>query len=144
MSYPGDEVGNALFDIDLLEEEKINPYSDSFTESEFRKIFPSTVHTFTGVDYIEYFKEMCACECEIILSNDPTYCLKYTKVVIAADIHSRHRTSAKLVKAGATKVLTLDKIMNASINGSGYHDEFGLLGSNLARDNSVKLFPRAT
>ena len=146
LSYPGDEVGNKLVSpdefLDKLMEHNINPYKDIFTEAEFKKIFPNTIHQFTGVDYIEFYKETAECDCEIILANDPTAILKYTDNVIVASIHERKRNKKVLEKAGAKKVYCLDELMTASVDGSGYNDKFGLLGSNLATTNSVKLFPR--
>ncbi len=144
LSYPSDEVGNPLFDINLLDEKGINPYVNSYTEEEFRKVFPKTVHPFTGVDYIDYYKQLGGENCEIILSNDPVEMLKYTDTVICADIHSRNRTKKVLLKNGAKNVMTMADIMNAPVDGSGYHDTYGLYGSNLATDDSVKLFPRDT
>ena len=123
-------------------EKNINPYKDVFTEAEFKKIFPNTVHEFTGVDYIQFYKETAECDCEIILANDPAAILKYTDNVIVASIHERKRNKKILEKAGAKKVYCLDELMTASVDGSGYNDKFGLLGSNLATTNSVKLFPR--
>ena len=146
LSYPGDEVGNKLISpdefLDKLMEKNINPYKDVFTEAEFKKIFPNTVHEFTGVDYIQFYKETAECDCEIILANDPAAILKYTDNVIVASIHERKRNKKILEKAGAKKVYCLDELMTASVDGSGYNDKFGLLGSNLATTNSVKLFPR--
>ena len=142
LSYPGDEVGNKLISPDALLDTDINPYKDVFTEAEFRKYFPNTVHEFTGVDYIKYYKEACECECEIILANDPRAILKYTDNVIIASIHERKRNKKILEKAGVKKCYCLDELMTAPVDGSGYNDKFGLLGSNLATDNSVKLFPR--
>ena len=142
LSYPGDEVGNKLISPDLLLDTGINPYTDVFTASEFKKIFPNTVHEFTGVDYIEYYKNACECECEIILANDPRAILKYTDNVIVASIHERKRNKKILLKSGVKKVYCLDEILTESVDGSGYNEKYGLLGSNLATDNSVKLFPR--
>ena len=142
LSYPGDEVGNKLISPDELFDSGVNPYADVFTDAEFKKIFPNTVHEFTGVDYIEFYKNTCECECEIILANDPKAILRYTDSVIVASIHERHRNKKALLKAGAKKVYCLDELLTESIDGSGYNEKFGLLGSNLATDNSVKLFPR--
>lgn len=142
LSYPGDEVGNKLISPDLLFDSGINPYTDVFTAKEFKKIFPNTVHEFTGVDYIEFYKNACECECEIILANDPTAILRYTDSVIIASIHERKRNKKLLLKKGAKKIYCLDEILTESVDGSGYNEKFGLLGSNLATDNSVKLFPR--
>lgn len=142
LSYPSDEVGNPLITIDQLEQSKLNPYTDVVTESEFRKIFPKLSHPFTGVDYIYLYKEATGNTCEIILGNKAEEILKYTKKVICGDIHTRNKTKKKLVSAGAEQVVSLDEILTSSIDGSGYNDKYGLLGSNLATDNSVKLFPR--
>ena len=143
LSYPGDEVGNKLIDLALCDEKGVNPYIDSFDEAQFRAIFGNeTVHSFTGVDYIEYYKSLVP-NCEIIFSNDPAFILKYTDKVLTCDIHSRRRTQALLNKAGAKPCLRLDEIMTAPVDGSGY-SEFGLLGSNKATEDSVKLFPRDT
>ena len=142
LSYPGDEVGNKLISPDELFDSGVNPYADVFTAEEFKKIFPNTVHEFTGVDYIEFYKNTCECECEIILANDPKAILRYTDNVIVASIHERHRNKKALIKAGVNKVYCLDELLTESVDGSGYNEKFGLLGSNLATDNSVKLFPR--
>lgn len=142
LSYPGDEVGNKLISPDLLFDSGVNPYADVFTAAEFKKIFPNTVHEFTGVDYIEFYKNTCECECEIILANDPKAILKYTDSVIVASIHERARNKKILLKNGVKKVYCLDELLTESVDGSGYNEKFGLLGSNLATDNSVKLFPR--
>jgi len=143
LSYPRDEVGNQLVDISTCDEKGVNPYTDSFSEKEFRDIFGmETLHPFTGVDYIEYYKEI-AKNCEIIFSNDPTHILKYTKNVLCCDVHTRHRTQKLIVAAGADKCLRLDDILCESVDGSGF-SEYGLLGSNIANDERVKLFPRDT
>lgn len=143
LSYPCDEVGNNLVDVDECDEKGVNPYTDNFTEAEFREIFGDrTVHRFTGVDYINYYKSIGE-NCEIIFSNDPAYILGYTKKVLACDIHSRFRTQRRLQKAGAELVLRLDEIMTEPVDGSG-SSEYGLLGSNKATEDSVKLFPRDT
>lgn len=140
-SYPGDEVGNKLISVDELFDSGINPYQDVFTLAEFKKIFPNTVHEFTGVDYLQYYKDISECECEIILANDPRAILKYTDNVIVASIHERKLNKKRLLQAGAKKVYCLDELMTSPVDGSGYNDKYGLLGSNLATDNSVKLFP---
>ncbi len=140
-SYPGDEVGNKLISVDELFDSGINPYQDVFTLEEFKKIFPNTVHEFTGVDYLQYYKDISECECEIILANDPRAILKYTDNVIVASIHERKLNKKRLLQAGAKKVYCLDELMTSPVDGSGYNDKYGLLGSNLATDNSVKLFP---
>ncbi len=142
LSYPSDEVGNPLISWELLDEKKVNPYTDVFTEEEFRAVFGKVVHPFTGVDYIEYYRELTNGKGKIILANDPRVILGYTKNVITADIHTRFRSKKRLLEAGAEKVIGLDEILSASVNGSGYHPKYGLLGSNLATDNTVKLFPR--
>jgi len=140
LSYPSDEVGNSFITPDKLMESGINPYTDVFTGAEFHQKFGDVRHTFTGVDYIEYYEKMTGCE--VILANNPTEILKYTKNVICADIHSRFRTKKIIQNAGAQKVITLDEVLNESIDGSGYNERFGVLGSNLATENSIKLFPR--
>ena len=141
LSYPSDEVGNHLVDIELLDNLAINPTIKSFTHAEFKKLFPQAKHVFTGIDYLEYYKGLSD-NIEIVLSNDPSYILKYTTSVITADIHSYKRTQRILKLAGAKKIFGLSDILNKSIDGSGYHSEFGLLGSNMSTENSVKLFPR--
>ena len=109
LSYPGDEVGNKLISPDELFDSGVNPYADVFSEEEFRKIFPNTVHEFTGVDYIDFYKKTCECDCEIILANDPKAILRYTDNVIVASIHERHRNKKALIKAGVKKVYSLDE-----------------------------------
>ncbi len=142
LSYPTDEVGNPLISIDKLDQANINPYSDSFTEAEFRQVFPEIKHPFTGMDYVQLYRETAVCETEIILANRPEAILKYTDYVINADIHTRRRTKRILLEKGAKKVCSLDEFLTESIDGSGFNENYGLLGSNLATDNSVKLFPR--
>ena len=142
LSYPGDEVGNKFFKQDELFNSGINPYTDVFTEEEFRKKFPNIIHEFTGVDYIDLYRKTTECECEIILANDPRAILKYTDNVIVASIHERKINKKLLEKAGVKKIYCLDELMTESVDGSGYHEKYGLLGSNLATDNSIKLFPR--
>jgi len=144
LSYPSDEVGNHLIDLDTMDEKGVNPYSDVLTEEKYRELFGYRKHTFTGVDYVEYYKDLikgCGCEVEIVFANDPRAILDYTKNVINCDIHSRERTK-RLLKAKGAKVLGLDEIMTASINGSGYNEKYGLLGSNKATEDKIKLFPR--
>ena len=145
LSYPSDEVGNHLVDLDMLDEKGINPWTDVLTEKDFRDLFGSSKHAFTGIDYIEYYKSLAAefgTECEIIFSNKPETILSYTKNVLACDIHSRIRTKKILKANGAKKVYSLDNLLNESIDGSGYNKEFGLLGSNTSTDDGMKLFPR--
>lgn len=141
LAYPSDEVGNSFVTPEQIIDKGINPYVDVFTADEFKKTFGDVRHTFTGVDYIEYYQTMGG-NCEVILANNPVEILKHTKYVINADIHSRFRTKNALVKAGAEKVVSLHEILNKSVDGSGYNAEYGVLGSNLATENSVKLFPR--
>ena len=142
LAYPSDEVGNTMISLDDVDAHGVNPYSDCFTEAEFRNIFgDDTKHVFTGVDYIEYYKSL-GDNIEVIFANDPTYILKYTSQVIAADIHSRARTKRRLKAAGAGAVYGLDELLNASVNGSGFNPQYGLLGSNKATEEQVKLFPR--
>lgn len=145
LSYPSDEVGNHLVDLDLLDEKGINPWVDVLSEEQYRELFGYRKHTFTGVDYIEYYKELIQneeCEVEIILANDCRAILQYTKNVLCCDIHSRIRTKRLLKAAGADIVYSLDNILTSSVEGSGYNENYGLLGSNKATEDSVKLFPR--
>ncbi|MCL2427276.1 MAG: coenzyme F420-0:L-glutamate ligase [Oscillospiraceae bacterium] len=142
-SYPSDEVGNSFVDLSKCDEKGVNPYTDNLTEKQFRDIFGmETIHKFTGIDYIEFYKKIAG-NCEIVFSNDPTYILNYTKNVLCCDIHTRYRTKSLLDKAGAEKCLCLDDILSESVDGSG-SSEYGLLGSNKATADSVKLFPRDT
>ncbi len=142
LSYPSDEVGNSFITYDAIDEKGVNPYSDSFNEEEFRKVFGyETKHTFTGVDYIDYYKSL-GDNIEIIFSNDPRYILNYTKNVLNCDIHTRFRTQRLLKAAGADKVYRMDEILTESVDGSGYNQQYGLLGSNKATEDKVKLFPR--
>lgn len=144
LSYPTDEVGNALISLDLVDEKSVNPYSDSFNNDEFRKVFGyDTVHRFTGIDYIEYYNSF-ADNIEIVFSNDPKHILKYTKNVLNCDVHSRFRTQRILKSSGAEKSFRLDQILTKSVKGSGYNEKYGLLGSNKATEDKVKLFPRDT
>ncbi|MBR5742344.1 MAG: coenzyme F420-0:L-glutamate ligase, partial [Clostridia bacterium] len=145
LSYPADEVGNELLSLDLLEDSGVNLYSDVLTEAQFREKFGYPRHPFTGMDYIAYYRDLiegCGAKAEIIFGNHPEQILPFADKVIACDIHTRMRTSRRLVKAGAKKELRLDEIMNAPVNGSGYNADYGLLGSNKATEDSVKLFPR--
>ncbi len=145
LSYPADEVGNHLIDLDTVDEKGINPYSDVLTEAQFRELFGYVKHPFTGIDYISYYAELIresGAEAEIILANDPRAILKYTKNVLNCDIHTRERTKRILRAAGAEKVYGMDEIMTESINGSGYNARYGLLGSNKSSEDAIKLFPR--
>lgn len=144
LSYPFDEVGNPLVSIDKLYDLGLYEFSKSFSSKEFTDLVKDVTHPFTGVNYIDMYKQICECDCEIILSNNPTEILKYTKKVINADIHSRFRTKKLLLQNGAEKVLSLHEILNKSVNGSGFHEEYGVLGSNLSTNEKVKLFPRET
>lgn len=143
LSYPYDEVGNPIANLDKMYEKGINPYSDEFTENEYREIFTSEErkNPFTGVDILDYYKNLSD-NIEIILSNDPKSILKYTKNVLASDIHTRFRTKEIIKKAGAEKIYSLDEILNESIDGSGYNKDYGVLGSNYSTDEMLKLFPR--
>lgn len=141
LAYPGDEVGNSFISREQLYESKINPYTDVFTADEFHALFKDTHHKFTGVDYIQYYQEMGG-NCQIILANNPLEILHHTKYVINADIHTRKLTKKLLLDNGAEKVVSLDEILSESVDGSGYNEQYGVLGSNLATENSVKLFPR--
>lgn len=141
MSYPGDEVGNPLIPMDIIDEKGVNPYTDVFTEKEYYETFGKIVHPFTGIDYVELYKNMGGENCEIIIANNPKEILKYTDKVINADIHTRNRTKRILKDAGAKVVMNLADILNESVDGSGWN-EYGLYGSNLATDTSIKLFPR--
>ena len=144
LSYPSDEVGNHLVDIDLLDEKGINPWTDVLTEKDFRNLFGYNKHTFTGVDYIEYYKSLVeeyGVECEVIFSNNPKTILEYTKSVLTCDIHTRVRTKRILKANGGEKVYGLDDILTESINGSGFNSAYGLLGSNKSTEETVKLFP---
>lgn len=143
LSYPSDEVGNHLMDIDKMDELKINPYTDVLTESDYRKLFgEKVVHPFTGVDYVNVYKEIGKENIEIIFSNDPRTILNYTKDILVANVHDRHRTKRILKEAGANLVYGLDDILNSPIDSSGYNPEYGVLGSNLSSDHELKLFPR--
>lgn len=145
LSYPSDEVGNHLVDLDALDEKGINPWTDVLTEERFHQLFGPARHTFTGVDYIAYYKELiksCGCEVEVILANDCRTILDYTKKVLCCDIHTRARTKRLLQKAGAEVVHCLDEILTQPVDGSGCNEQFGLLGSNKATEERVKLFPR--
>lgn len=145
LSYPSDEVGNHLIDWDLMDEHGVDPYRDVLDEERYRKMFGYIKHPFTGVDYVDYYKNLildCGAEVEIVFANDPRAILKYTKNVLNCDIHTRARTKKLLKAAGAERVFGLDEIMTASVNGSGYNEKYGLLGSNKSTEDTVKLFPR--
>ncbi len=144
LSYPGDEVGNHLIGLDQLDKESINPYSDTLDLETFRRLFGEGKHTFTGVDYVSYYKKLVedeGAECEVIFSNNPKTILDYTSNVLTCDIHTRARTKRILNEAGAKHVVGLEDILNESVDGSGYNSSYGLLGSNKATEDMVKLFP---
>ncbi|WP_054955096.1 coenzyme F420-0:L-glutamate ligase [Paenibacillus dakarensis] len=145
LSYPSDEVGNHLVDLDMLDEKGINPWTDTLSEQQFREHFGYEKHTFTGVDYIDYYKsiiEEYGTECEVIFSNNPKTILNYTKHVLTCDIHSRFRTKKILKTHGGENIYSLDNILAESVAGSGCNEAYGLLGSNKSTEDSVKLFPR--
>lgn len=144
-SYPSDEVGNQLLDQELIDKKRINLWTDSFTESRFKDMFGSCVHPFTGIDYVSYYRSLIeeeGVECTILFSNQPGTILEYTRKILACDIHTRAWTKWQLREAGAETVHSLDEILSGSVNGSGYNPEYGLLGSNKATEETVKLFPR--
>lgn len=144
LSYPSDEVGNHLIDEEDMDEKGVNPWTDVLTEEKYRELFGYKKHVFTGIDYVEYYKQLiqdAGAEVQIIFANQPKAILSYTKSVLTCDIHTRFRTKNTLLKNGAQKVYTLDEILTKSVDGSGYNDRFGLLGSNKATEESVKLFP---
>ena len=145
LSYPSDEVGNHLISLDMLDEKGIDPYKDVLDLKTYRELFGYEKHRFTGVDYVEFYRnlvEEAGAECEIIFANDPRAILTYTDCILACDIHTRHRTKRILKAAGAKTVYGLDDILSKSINGSGFNKDYGLLGSNKATEDTVKLFPR--
>lgn len=144
LSYPSDEVGNHLVSVDDVDNSGVNPYSDVLSLEKYRELFGYKKHTFTGMDYVAYYQELveaCGAECEIIFANNPKAILNYTKKVLCCDIHTRARTKRILKENGAEIVLGLDEILNASVNGSGFNAEYGLLGSNKATEDKIKLFP---
>ncbi len=145
LSYPSDEVGNHLISMEAVDEKDVNPYRDVLTLEKYRELFGYEKHTFTGVDYVEYYESLireCGAEAEIIFANNAKAILPYTKNVLCCDIHTRARTKRILKAAGAEVVLGLDEILNAPVNGSGFNADYGLLGSNKATEDQVKLFPR--
>ena len=145
LSFPADEVGNHLIDEDLLDEKGVNPYSDTLTEAQYRELFGKVLHPFTGVDYVEFYSELIrenGAEVEIVLSNNPKTILQYTDKVLCCDIHTRRRTKRILQNAGASVVLGLDDILTEPVDGSGCNPSYGLLGSNKATEETVKLFPK--
>ena len=145
LSYPSDEVGNHLVDIELLDEKGVNPYSDVLTLEKYRELFGENKHTFTGVDYVDYYASLireAGAEVEVIFANNPKVILNYTKNVLTCDIHTRKRTKRILKEAGAEVVIGLDDILTKSVNGSGFNENYGLLGTNKSTEETVKLFPR--
>jgi len=144
LSYPADEVGNHLFDEDEMEKNELDPYSDVFEEEAYSKMFGHLVHPFTGINYVDFFKELVeneGCEVNFVFANHASVILKYTKNVIVANIHNRERTKKELIRNGALKVVGMDEILTTSVNGSGYNSKYGLLGSNKSTEERVKLFP---
>ena len=144
LSYPSDEVGNHLLDLDLLDEKGINPYTDVLTQQQFENIFGRSKHTFTGVDYVNYYKSLIeeqGAEAEIIFANNPRKIVEYTNKVLCCDIHTRTRSKRLIKQAGASVVLGLDDLLTSSVNGSGYNPNYGILGSNKATEDTIKLFP---
>ena len=145
LSYPSDEVGNHLISLDMLDEKGVDPYKDVLDVKKYRELFGYEKHRFTGVDYVEYYEQLVrgeGAECEIIFANNPKSILDYTKNVLACDIHTRARSKRILKANGAEIVYGLDDILTKSVNGSGYNEDYGLLGSNKATEEQVKLFPR--
>lgn len=144
LSYPSDEVGNHLLNLDLLDQKGINPYTDVLTQQQFENIFGRSKHTFTGVDYVNYYKSLIeeqGAEAEIIFANNPRKIIEYTNKVICCDIHTRARSKRLIKQAGASVVLGLDDLLTSSVNGSGYNPNYGILGSNKATEDTIKLFP---
>ena len=145
LNYPSDEVGNHLVSLDQLDEAGVNPYSDVLSEEKYRELFGMNPHPFTNVDYVQYYGDLirsCGAEAEIVLANDPRVILQYTDSVLNCDIHSRARTKRILKAAGAKRVVGLDEILTQSVNGSGFNEKYGLLGSNKSTEDMVKLFPQ--
>ena len=145
LSYPSDEVGNHLVDMDALDSAGVNPWTDVLTEEKYRELFGIVKHPFTGVDYIEYYKQLitdAGCDVEVILANDCRTILNYTKNVLCCDIHTRARSKRLLKANGAEIVYGLDEILTVPVNGSGFNADYGLLGSNKATEDTIKLFPR--
>lgn len=145
LNYPSDEVGNALVSLDQLDEAGVNPYSDVLSEEKYRELFGENLHPFTSVDYVKYYSDLireCGAEAEIVLANNPKVILNYTENVINCDIHTRARTKRILKAAGAKRVFGLDDLMTASVDGSGFNAQYGLLGSNKSTEETVKLFPQ--
>ena len=145
LSYPSDEVGNELVSLDKIDAAGVNPYSDVLSLEQYRALFGENLHPFTGVDYVAYYSDLIremGAQVEVVFANQPSAILAYTKNVLNCDIHTRARTKRILKAAGAEKVFGLDEIMNASVNGSGYNEKYGMLGSNKSTEDKIKLFPR--
>jgi len=145
LSYPSDEVGNHLISVEAMDEKGVDPYKDVLTLAKYRELFGYEKHPFTGVDYVEYYEALikdCGAEVEILFANDPRAVLAYTKDVLTCDIHTRQRSKRLLKAAGGERVLGLDDLLTAPVDGSGYNPSYGLLGSNKATEDKVKLFPR--
>ena len=145
LSYPDDEVGNCLFSPELLDEKNVDPFKDVLSLEDYRGLFGFAKHPFTGMDYVAYYEELvreCGAEVEFVFANDPRAILAHTKNVLPCDIHSRMRTKRLLREAGAEKVFGMDEIMSAPVNGSGWNEKYGLLGSNKSTEDKIKLFPR--
>ena len=145
LSYPDDEVGNCLFDPNLVYKNNLNPFTDVLNEKEYRNYFKEATHIFTGVDYVKYFRDVCErenCEIEYVFTTNPLEILNYTKDVLVCNIHNRQRTKEILKNNGAKSVYGTDDILTESINGSGFNPKYGLLGSNMATDETLKLFPK--
>ena len=144
LSYPSDEVGNHILDLDLMDEKGVDPYKDVLTQEKFETLFGKSRHPFTDVDYVNYYKGLIeeeGAEAEIIFANNPRKILDYTDCVICADIHTRARTKRLIKEAGGKVVLGLDDLLNAPVDGSGYNPDYGILGSNKATEGTIKLFP---
>ena len=144
LSYPSDEVGNHILDLDLMDEKGVDPYKDVLTQEKFETLFGKSRHPFTDVDYVNYYKGLIeeeGAEAEIIFANNPRKILDYTDCVICADIHTRARTKRLIKEAGGKVVLGLDDLLNAPVDGSGYNPDYGILGSNKATEETIKLFP---
>ena len=145
LSYPSDEVGNELISIDKIDEAGVNPYSDVLSLERYRELFGENKHEFTGIDYVQYYGDLireCGADVEIVFANHAKTILDYTDSIINCDIHTRVRTKRILKAAGAKVVCGLDDILNKSVDGSGYNENYGLLGSNKSTEDKVKLFPR--
>ncbi len=144
LTYPTDEVGNALISIEELDKKDLDPWSDVVTEEKYRELFGKVLHPFTGVDYVEFYRSLIEkeCEAEIILANRPQVLLKYTDCILTCDIHTRKRTKRILKESGARILYNLEDILSESVSGSGYNEKYGLLGSNKASEERLKLFPR--